>query len=123
MANEAKYLGVTFQSNGSFTSYTKHVYDKLLKRMNVSRYLKGTNWGAVTAPLLSIYRCLIRPILEYGMDAYFSVSEHAIGSLQKIQNLCLRLCTGATKNTPTLCLQNHCNEMPLKLKYKYLCLL
>ena len=89
--------------------------------MKVLRYLKGTNWRAATVSLqLSMYWCFIRPILKYEMEAYFSVSEHAIGLLQKIQNLWLRLCTGTMKNTPILCLQNHCNKMPLKLKYKYL---
>ena len=78
-----------------------------MKHIDVLHYLKQTNWEAAAAPLLSMYGYLVRTaVLEYGMEAYFPGSEHAVGSHQKMQNRCLRLCIDAVKSRPIVCLQN-----------------
>ena len=41
---------------------------------------------------------------------------------EKIQNLRLRLCSEALQSPPINCLQHHCNEMPVKIKFEQLCL-
>ena len=84
--------------------------------------LKGTSWGVSKEPLLSIFRALIRPIIEYGMEVYFNSSDSSLKQVEKIQNECLRICAGALRSTPINCLQHYCNEMPLKIKFQQLCL-
>ena len=84
--------------------------------------LKGTSWGAGKRPLLTVYRSLVRSVIEYGMEAYFFASPSLLKPLQKIQNDALRLCTGALVSTPVICLHHACNEMPLNIKHKFLCL-
>jgi len=83
--------------------------------------LKGTSWGARKSPLLTIYQCLVRALLEYGMEAYFFSARSHMDSLVKLPNEALRLCTGAMQSTPKMCLQHACNEMPLELKHHLLC--
>ena len=78
--------------------------------------------GSVKNTLLCIYRALIRPIIEYGMEIYFNSSDLILKQIEKIQTECLRICAGAMRSTPVNCLQVHCNEMPLKLKFEQLCL-
>jgi len=56
------------------------------------------------------------------METYFVASPSLIKPLQKIQNDALRLCTGALVSTPVFCLHHACNEMPLNIKHKFLCL-
>ena len=85
------------------------------------RFLKGTSWGASKSPLLTIYRCLVRSLLEYGMEAYFFSARSHVVPLVKLQTEALGLCTGAMRSTPKLCLQHACNEMPLELKHHLLC--
>jgi len=114
-------LGVIFQGNGLYTSHIQHVHDKCLKRMNALRLLKGTNWGAEKRPL-NIYRSIIRPVIEYGMEAYFFSSKTSLAPLFKVQFEALRLCTGAMRSTPTICLQHSCGEMPLEIRHELLCM-
>ena len=70
--------------------------------------------------LLSIGGWLDRQ--EYGMEAYFFASPSLLKPLQKIQNDTLRLCTVALVSTAVICLHHACNEMPLNIKHKFLCL-
>jgi len=90
--------------------------------MNALRLLKGTNWGAEKRPLLNIYRSIIRPVIEYGMKAYFFFSETSLSSLFKVQFEALRLFTVAMRSTPTICLQHSCGEMSLEIRHELLCL-
>ena len=83
--------------------------------MNALRLLKCTNWGAETRSLLNVYRSIIRPVIEYGMEAYFFSSVTSLDPLFKVQYEALRLCTGAMRSTPTICLQHSCGEMLLEI--------
>ena len=64
--HQFKYLGIIFQEDGLYNAHVSYVHDKCLKRINLLRMLKGTNWGVSKDPFLCIYRALIRPIVEYG---------------------------------------------------------
>jgi len=46
------------------------------------------------APMLSLYRTLIRSITDYGVEVYFSSSKADRTTIKRIQNQALRLCTG-----------------------------
>jgi len=89
--------------------------------LNVIRMLKGTSWGAGKRPLLIVYRSLVRSAVD-GMEAYFFESPSLLKPLQKIQNDALRMCTGALVSIAVICLHHACNEMPLNVKHKFLCL-
>jgi len=84
--------------------------------------LKGTNWGVAKIPLLTLYRALIGSVIEYGMEAYFFSSVSALDKIHKIQFEALRLCTGAMRSTPSICLLHTCGELPLHIKHKLICL-
>jgi len=56
------------------------------------------------------------------MLAYFFTSPSLLKPLHKIQNDALRLCTGAMASTPLTCLHHACDEMPLLIRHKFLCL-
>ena len=116
-----KYLGVMVETTGSYQSHVQYVRNRCLKRMNLLRLLRGTTWGVGIAPMLTLYRCLIRPILEYGIEAFGS-SAYALAELQKLQNEALRICTGVMRSTAAICLQHVCNEMPIKFRHQQLCL-
>jgi len=90
--------------------------------MNALRLLKGTNWAAEKRPLLNIYRSIIRPVIEYGTEAYFFSSETSLAPLFKVQFEALRLCTGAMRSTSTICPQHSYGEMPLEIRHELLCL-
>ena len=84
------------------------------------RFLKGTSWGQANPPS--------SPSTDVSCDRSWNTAWRCIFSakslvqpLIKIQNEALRLCMGAMRSTPTLCLQHACKEMPLDLKHQLLC--
>jgi len=83
LKNEYKYLGLTFQRNGSYSTHIQKVVAKCRGRLNVIRVLKGTSWGAGKRPLLTVYRSLVRPVTEYGMEAYFLRVSQSIKTITK----------------------------------------
>ena len=115
-------LRLTFQRNGSYSTHIQKVVVKCRARLNVIRMLKGTSWGAGKRPLLTVYRSLVRSVIEYGIEAYFFASPSLLKPLQKIQNDALPFCTASLFSTPVICLHHACNEMPLNIKHKFLCL-
>jgi len=63
LKNEYKYLGFTFQRNGSYSTHIQKVVAKCRARLIVIRMLKGTSWGAGKRLLLTVYRSLVRSVI------------------------------------------------------------
>ena len=122
LEKQFKYLGIVSQENGLYSAHTRYIQEKCSKRINILRMLKGSNWEMSKDTLLSLYRALVRPIIEYGMEIYFNCSDSTLKQIETIQHECLRICAGALRSTPIDCLQHYCNEMPLKIRFNQLCL-
>jgi len=84
--------------------------------MNIMRAVSGYGWGASKRALLSIYKAIIRSVLDYGDVAYSTASSNQLKKLQNIQSEALRLACGSAKGTPIMALQNECGELPLHLR-------
>ena len=121
--SEFKYLGIVFQANGTYTQHTNYVVDKCKKRLNLLKAVKGSSWGAAKAPMLTLYRSLIRSVTDYGMQIFYNSNNKNNHKIEKIQNEAFRLCTGALKSTPICSLQHACNELPPRVRYLQLSLL
>ena len=55
------------------------------------RAVAGNSWGASKKALLTIYRSLIRSVIDYGAVAYNSASKSIKHWLDVIQNKALRM--------------------------------
>ena len=84
--------------------------------------LQSSQSRAAKAPMLSLFRALVRSITDYGMEVYFTSTNVNKLEIEKIQNEALRLCTGALRSTPVCTLQHACNEMSPHLRHVKLCL-
>jgi len=80
------------------------------------RCLSGARWGASKTALLTVYRALIRSLLDYGAEALDSASRGAVARFDEIQLVSLKLCCGAMRGTALQALQNECGEPPLALR-------
>jgi hypothetical protein len=80
------------------------------------RMVSGQSWGASKKSLLTIYKALIRSVLDYGAIAFNTASPAAKQRLDKIQYAALRIACGAFCSTPTAALQVETGEMPLELR-------
>jgi hypothetical protein len=76
--------------------------------------------GADGALLLRLYKALIRPILDYGCEAFDSTTDSLKAHLDSIQYKALKICTGALRGTSLISLQVECGEPPLKFRRKLL---
>src|ERR1700733_679094 len=116
MDNKAKFLGVIFDSKLNWNSHIEYIIEKCKKRLNLMRAVSGNSWGASKKSMLTIYKALIRPILDYGDVAYASASKTTLNKLNHIQTEALRLSCGAPKGTAASALCNECGEVPLQLR-------
>ena len=89
--------------------------------MNILKLVSGTDWGAQRDTMLVLYRALVRPVLEYGLEAYYFAPQSQLKKLDKMQNTALRICCGAMRTSPVLSLQAAWREMPIDLKHLFLC--
>lgn len=116
---DTKFLGVIFCHNLSWKKYADYLVAKANKAFNILKSLRGTNWGADPKILLMLYKSLVRSHFEYGFMCF--ASDHKIIEiLEKIQNKCMRVVTGALKTTPIVSLQVECNLPPVAIRIAYL---
>ena len=83
--DQLKYLGVIFDRKLSYKDHIEYVAAKCARRINLLKMISGTLWGASKKTLLILYRTLIRPVLDYGMPAYFLRQNVTWKSLKKFK--------------------------------------
>ena len=113
---KAKFLGLVFDSKLTWNDHVKYVQEKCKKRLNLMRAVAGNTWGSNKKALLTIYRSLIRSIIDYGAIAYNSASDSVKNRLNVIQHKALRIACGAFCSTAVSALQVETGEMPLALR-------
>ena len=116
LENSVKFLGMIFDRRLTWAEHIKYISERCNKRLNLLRALSGTDWGASKKTLLTLYRSLIRSIIDYGSEAYDSTSQTQKQIIDQIQSKALRICCGAMIYTPVAALQVECGEMPLQLR-------
>jgi len=112
----ARFLGVVFDQHLTWSEHIDYVTSKCSKWLNLMRTISGTRWGATTKSLITIYRTLIRSVLDYGATAFDSASTSQLQKLDRIQCSALKLCCGAMTTTFAPALQVECVEAPLGLQ-------
>ncbi len=116
LSNSAKFLGLVFDKHLVWKDHIKHVLEKCQRSLNLMKTLAGTSWGADRATLMTLYRTLVRSVLDYGAIAYDSASEAQLQKITQIQTRALRLACGAMRGTARNAIQVKCNDMPLPLR-------
>ena len=120
-----KFLGITFDSRLTWGPHINSIVERVKPALNILKCLTGTSWGANKDILLTIYKALIRSVLDYGSIAFESAAVVHLRKLDTIQYKALSICHGSMKGTAanTLCVASY--ELPLDLrreeiKLKYL---
>lgn len=117
---QVKFLGLIFDQKLTWKDHIDYVVKKCKKRINLLKVISGSKWGASKEVLSSVYKGLIRSVIDYGSEVYdTSVKTHK-NKLDKIQAQCLRICCGALMTTPINALQVECGDMPLDLRRLWL---
>ena len=116
LVEQVKYLGVLLDTKLNFISHVEYIKSRAVKRMSILKCVAGKNFGADRVILLGMYKSLIRPILDYAGVILDGPGTLVVESLEKVQNSCLRLVTGALRTSPIKSLQIETNVIPLKLR-------
>ena len=110
-----KFLGLHWDRLNTFTHHIDQITTKCQKDMNLMRMLKGTDYGADKQSLLTIYKTIIRPKLDYGCEIFNNLSKNTLQKLDIIQNTALKIALGALKSTPKTALEHEAGILPLSL--------
>lgn len=110
---EAKFLGITFDSKLTFKNHIVNLKRKCQKALNLLRVVGHTDWGADKNTLLKLYRSLVRSKLDYGSIVYGSAKKHILKLLDPIHHKGLRIALGAFRTSPVKSLYAEAGECSL----------
>ncbi|KAI5697973.1 hypothetical protein M8J77_012423 [Diaphorina citri] len=115
-----KFLGLTFDKKMTWKVHLKNLKQSCLSRSRILKILSKKAWAADRKMLIRIYKSLIRSKLDYGCPVYNSASSNSLQILNPVQNLCLRLATGAFRSSPVVSLEAETGEPNLDIRRKIL---
>ena len=90
-SEEARFLGVTFDSELSFENHILDIVKRSKKRLNLLKALKGKTWGADPNTILYTYKAFIRPILEYSCVLFAHVNQKLLNKIQAIETEAIKI--------------------------------
>ncbi|GFW40670.1 putative RNA-directed DNA polymerase from transposon BS [Trichonephila clavipes] len=115
-----KYLGYILDPEILSNKHIDYVINKGRKRLDLLKYIAGRDWGADAGTLRLTYTSLIRPVLEFGSQIYFSASRTNLAKLDRVQSSAARIITGMRHSCPTDLVLFEADIMPLDLRRKLL---
>ena len=91
-SSSVRYLGLHFTTNLSWSKHCKIIAAKATKCLN---YLRHTLWGATPQVKSIAFKCLVRPIMEYGCQLWNPFTQKDIQVLENIQHRAARWVCGS----------------------------
>ena len=73
---------------------------KCKKALNILKFLCRTLWGSDPSTLTTLYKSLIRSIIDYGSCVYFSNRKTTGNTLEGIQISSLKISLGYRRSIP-----------------------
>ncbi|GFW63435.1 probable RNA-directed DNA polymerase from transposon BS [Trichonephila clavipes] len=115
-----KYLSYILDPEILSNKHIDYVINKGRKRLDLLKSIADRDWGADAGTLRLTYTSLIRPVLEYGSQIYFSASRTNLAKLDRVQSSAARIITGMRHSCPTDLVLFEADIMPLDLRRKLL---
>ena len=119
-SKNAKLLGVTLNCFMSFNDHIEDCRKKANRRLNLLKLLSGTDWGCNPKTLMRLYKCYIRPVLEYGSIVMLSASKGALKKLQVIQNKAIKIAYRLHPHSHTDEIHEIAGIEPIKVRFQQL---
>ena len=113
-----KFLGMYLDKQLTFTHHFKYLAERCERDLNLMRMLRGTGFGSDKNSLLTLYKSLIRPKLDYGAQIYACAKPNALKMVDAIQHKALRIALRALNCTPGALLEEEAGVLPLDLRRK-----
>ncbi|KAI5752553.1 hypothetical protein M8J77_018044 [Diaphorina citri] len=120
VVDQFKFLGLTFDKKMNWKIHLRNLKQSCVARSRILKILSKKSWASDRKMLIRMYKSLIRSKLDYGCPAYNSASANTLQILNPVQNLCLRLATGAFRSSPVVSLEAETGEPNLDIRRKML---
>ncbi|XP_070521988.1 uncharacterized protein [Cardiocondyla obscurior] len=119
--NVVRFLGFLLDPKLTGKSHFEYVFQKCSKINKVISSLTCTSWGAHPKALLTLYRSMIRSVIEYGCHIYqFRNNMTVFKKIQRIQYKAIRLALGYRISTPINVILDKAKELPLSIRLNFL---
>ncbi|XP_058821163.1 probable RNA-directed DNA polymerase from transposon X-element isoform X1 [Topomyia yanbarensis] len=112
-----KYLGIWFDSKGTWGGHIRYLITKCQQRINFLRTITGSWWGSHPSDMIRLYQTTILSVMEYGCICFRSAANTHIINLERIQYRCLRIALGCMQSTHTMSLEVLAGVLPLKDRF------
>ena len=109
--NNAKFLGVEFDSALSFKKHIDSIQSRSTTRLNVLKVLARN--GVDSKTLIKLYKIYVRPITEYGSAAFVATTTTQLDRLKRIQNEAIRVCLKLPRYIRTDLLHEYASLEPI----------
>ena len=110
----AKFLGVTLDPGLRLKKHIDIICQRTQRRINLLKSIKGRGWGASSKIIMSTYKTLIRPIIEYAPFIPSIVSNSNRERLETIQRKAARIALGWSSRSSVKNLNNKFNSFKLE---------
>lgn len=118
---EQRLLGLILDAPQlTFGAHIKYLVGDIQKRINIMKVLSSIKWGACKKVLRTFYIAFIRSKMDYASVLFCKAATSNLHKLDKLQNVALRLITGARKTSPILSLEVESYISPLNLRREML---
>ena len=104
-SKSVKYLGITFNYRLSWGEHVQTVVRKANKATNVIKCLATESWTKSDRGsrfLLNIVRSLVRSVLSYGQEAFFSLSISEKRALDRAERVAIKVALGLPPSASTI---------------------
>lgn len=109
------YLGITIDNSMTFSKHIQELRVTCIKTLQLFWKLANSKWGSDSPTLKRLYIMLLKPKIEYGLEAYAAAAPSYLKKIQTLENSALRIATGAFRSSPITSLHVLTATMPQEL--------
>ena len=118
-----KILGVTLDTHLTFAPHINTIHTRASSTINILRSLTSTTWGFTKENIISTYKALTRPIINYAAPIWFpNLATSRLQKVESIQNSALRTATGCLRMSSIDHLHTESSIFPLRTHLDLCCL-
>jgi hypothetical protein len=114
--DSAKYLGVTWDKGVTWKNHIKQVVSTANKRVGILSFMSKQNHGLNQKIMITLYKTLVRPILEYASEIWGDASPTNLKKLDSVQHQALTKCLGVNRLAHKKDVNFEASVLPLELR-------
>ena len=115
------YLGLKIHCLLSWKAHFSDIKRKAIRYTNLIKILNSKSWAKGTKFLVDVTRSLIRSVVSYGQECFFSATKKEKEILDIIEAVSLRIVLGLPPNTKTSKLYKEIGWLPLEEERRLRC--